>query len=383
MKLKRLREDFVVHEVSDFPLSPGPHAVYRLDKSGLGTPEAIAEILKCWNLPRRAVGCGGLKDRHAETTQTITLFKGPARGLTQRGFHLEYLGQAPRAFAAKDILANRFCITLRNLELPEAQRIHSLLPAIAAGVPNYFDDQRFGSLGVSGQFIAHPWCLGDYERALFLAIAEPNVHDRPREKEQKAILREFWGKWLECKQQLDRSHRRSIVTYLVDHPTDFRRALALLRSDLRSLYLAAFQSHLWNQMVARWLTEHVPAADRYTKQGAAGQLTFWSCSAENLVAELAELEVPLPSARQHAWPDGFDRLLDQVLEPFQMQRHEIRVKYPRDTFFSKGQRRVLLRVEKLQGLVAADELTSGRHKVCLEFTLPRGAYATMVVKCLS
>jgi tRNA pseudouridine13 synthase len=196
-------------------------------------------------------------------------------------------------------------------------------------------------------------------------------------------LREFWGKWLECKQQLDRSHRRSIVTYLVDHPTDFRRALALLRSDLRSLYLAAFQSHLWNQMVARWLTEHVPAADRYTKQGAAGQLTFWSCSAENLVAELAELEVPLPSARQHAWPDGFDRLLDQVLEPFQMQRHEIRVKYPRDTFFSKGQRRVLLRVEKLQGLVAADELTSGRHKVCLEFTLPRGAYATMVVKCLS
>ncbi|MCC6511527.1 MAG: tRNA pseudouridine(13) synthase TruD, partial [Pirellulaceae bacterium] len=55
MKLKRLREDFVVHEVSDFPLDGGPFAVYRLDKRGIGTPEAIAEVLKFWNLPRRAV----------------------------------------------------------------------------------------------------------------------------------------------------------------------------------------------------------------------------------------------------------------------------------------------------------------------------------------
>ncbi len=81
--------------------------------------------------------------------------------------------------------------------------------------------------------------MGDYERALYLAIAEANSHDRPREKEQKEILRQLWGNWLECKAKLDRSHRRSIVTYLVDHPTDFKaRALALLRSDLRSIYMA-------------------------------------------------------------------------------------------------------------------------------------------------
>ena len=383
MKLKRLREDFVVHEVSDFPLGSGPFAVYRLDKSGIGTPEAIAEILKVWSLPRRAVGYGGLKDRHATTTQTITLFKGPQRSLEQRGFLLEYLGQAAREFHAKDIRANRFDIVLRELDDRAAAQIDALLPAVAAGVPNYFDDQRFGSLGESGQFVAQPWCLGDYERALYLAIAEANVHDRPREREQKSLLRELWGQWVECKERLDRSHRRSIVTYLVDHPTDFRRALALLRSDLRSIMMAAFQSHLWNEIVSQWLQENLPAGTWITKPGAAGALTFWTEVTPRVTQTLAELEIPLPSARQRAWPAGIEPILDRVLQPFGMQRHEIRVKYPRDTFFSKGSRRVLLKPEALAGQFGPDELAPGRQKLSLSFTLPRGAYATMLIKCLS
>lgn len=382
MKLKRLREDFIVHEVSQFPVSSGPFAVYRLDKSGIGTPEAIAEILKVWNLPRRAVGYGGLKDRHAETTQTITLFKGPQRSLQQRGFALEYLGQAPREFHAKDILANRFQITLRGLDSAAADAMVALMPAVAAGVPNYFDDQRFGSLGESGQFIAHPWCLGDYERALYLAIAEANPHDRPREREQKKLLRELWGDWLACKQRLDRSHRRSIVTYLVDHPSDFRRALALLRSDLRGIALSAFQSYLWNEMVAQWLRENLPEGSWVSRPGAAGELVFWSRVPPEQSQMLAELEIPLPSARQHQWPEGIEPLLQRVLQPLGMQPHQIRVKYPRDTFFSKGSRRVLLQPAELAWQRGQDELAIGREKLVLSFSLPRGAYATMVVKCL-
>ncbi len=383
MKLKRLREDFVVNEVSDFPLGNGSFAVYRLNKSGIGTPEAISEILKVWNLPRRAVAYGGLKDRHATTSQWITLFKGPTRDLKQRGFTLEYLGQANREFHAKDIIGNEFQITLRDLHQADVTRMQGLLPGVMAGVPNYFDDQRFGSLGHSGQFVAHPWCLGDYERALFLAIAEENVHDRPREREQKEILRTQWGKWQECKDQLDRSHRRSIVTYLVDHPTDFRRALALLRTDLRSIYMAAFQSYLWNEIVSRWMQRQLPAEQWFTRPYAAGQLTFWSQASQDVAQLWKDLEIPLPSARQHNWPADIEELLKSILEPLNMQPHEIRVKYPRDTFFSKGTRSVLLSPQKLSSQVDTDELNPERQKLLLRFTLPRGAYATMIIKCLS
>src|SRR6185369_12988452 len=94
------------------------------------------------------------------------------------------------------------------------------------------------------------WCLGNYERALWLALADPNEFDQKDEREQKQILRDKWGQWTDCKAALARSHRRSIVTYLDDHPTDFRGALARVRVDMRGLYLAAFQSHLWNRMLA-------------------------------------------------------------------------------------------------------------------------------------
>ncbi len=66
-----------------------------------------------------------------------------------------------------------------------------------------------------------------------------------------------------------------------------------------------------------------------------------------------------------------------------MDRHQIRVKYPRDTFFSKGLRDVLLKPTDLKGSVTVDELSLNRKKLQLAFTLPRGAYATMIVKSLT
>jgi tRNA pseudouridine13 synthase len=380
MKVKRLREDFVVKEVTQFPLSGGTYATYSLEKCGLGTPEAIQEILKVWNLPRHHVGYGGLKDRHAITSQIITIQRGPPKDIQQRSFSLNYLGQAPRPFEAKDIQANAFEVTLRDLTHQQAESISAACQALGAGIPNYFDDQRFGSLGDSGQFVAHPWCLGDYERALFLAIAEFNSHDRPREREQKELLRTHWGQWLECKRLLDRSHRRSIVTYLCDHPTDFKRAIALIRIDLRSIYVAAFQSQLWNQILAAWWRQNL-ADDQLTRVSGVGSELLFPIQLSDALAERARnLHIPLPSARQRDWDAELLPLVDSVLQPYKIQRHEIRLKYPRDTFFSKGARSAMLVPEALQVTSASDELAKQRQKLTLSFRLHRGQYATMVVK---
>ena len=71
MKLKSLPEDFEVEELSDFPLERGQFAVYLLTKRSLGTPEAITAISERWNIPRRVIGYGGLKDKHAVTRQIV------------------------------------------------------------------------------------------------------------------------------------------------------------------------------------------------------------------------------------------------------------------------------------------------------------------------
>ncbi len=67
-----------------------------------------------------------------------------------------------------------------------------------------------------------------------------------------------------------------------------------------------------------------------------------------------------------------------------MQRHEIRLKYPRDTFFSKGTRDLMLTPKGLKWQQGVDEVV-GREdvlKLKLDFSLLRGQYATMLIKYL-
>ena len=251
MKLKRQAEDFQVEEL---PLVTGGNRgrfmLYRLTKRGMGTLEAVEAVCRRWNLAGRRVSYGGLKDRHALTTQYVTIVDGPDRALRETSFDLEPLGRVDRPYGPDQFRGNRFVVVLRDLSGPALEQAVKALAALPRdGLPNYFDDQRFGSVGCGGGFIAQAWLVGDPERALKLALAEPNASDRPDTKAEKAVLREFWGRWPEAKARLGRSHARSLVTYLVDHPADFRGAFSRVRRELRSLYFSAFQSHLWNLML--------------------------------------------------------------------------------------------------------------------------------------
>jgi tRNA pseudouridine13 synthase len=385
MKLKSLPEDFEVEELSDFPLDGGQFGVYLLTKRSIGTPEAITSISDRWNIPRRAIGYGGLKDKHAVTRQWVTIQRGPRRDFRQDNLSLTYQGQASRHFGPQDISANRFHIVMRNLGAEAAERILSERESLARyGIPNYYDDQRFGSLGESGEFIARPWCLGDYERALWLAIAEPNSHDRPVDRDEKETIRHLWGDWAECKAAMGKSSRRSIITYLVDHPTRFREAFALLRQDLRSLWLAAFQSELWNRCLTATLQQRLVESPLWTVPLATSDGCFFKTLATAEMDELGSLALPLPSARLHLPPGPLLDLYERVIGEYGLALRELRVKYPRDSFFSKGERSAIVQPSQLRmDQSGSDELNAGRQRVTLQFVLPRGSYATILVKRLT
>ncbi len=392
MKIKRLPEDFVVEELTEFPANGGRYALYRLRKRSIGTPEVVEEIVRRWKIHRHRISYGGLKDKHAVAIQFVTVQNGPRRGLNQGNFELTYVGQAAGPFTPQDISGNRFAIVLRDMSESALEYALGALPEVqAAGLPNYFDDQRFGSVGVSGEFIARPWCAGDYERALWLALADPHPDDKPDERRQKEILREKWGKWPECKAALDRSHRRSIVTYMADKPPDrpdYRGAFARIKIDLRGLYLAAFQSCLWNRMLDRWLRGQLLAEQLVDVPLKLGPVPFFRQLDAETAARLRESLLPLPSARLH-----LDRLEDaggpmhtlitEVLTEFGLELRQLRVKYPRDSFFSKGNRAAAVKVASLTAEPAADDLYPGRKKLSLKFELPRGSYATILVKRLT
>ncbi|AMV35587.1 tRNA pseudouridine synthase D [Pirellula sp. SH-Sr6A] len=389
MKLKSQPDDFQVEEMTNVRPSRGAFAFYRLEKRGIGTPEAVSAILRDWNLPRHSLSYGGLKDRHAVTSQYLTIHKGPSLNHEDRSYRLDYLGQIPHPYHARDIQANRFEICLRNLTHEEHGVIERRCDTVGHfGVVNYFDDQRFGSIGFSGDLIGASWCKGDYERTLFLAMAEENPHDRGREREQKELMRTHWGEWIHLKQVLDRSHRRSVVTYLCDHPTDFKRAVALIRQDMRSIYLAAFQSWVWNRWLSALIDAALPEDCRIAIPSKCGLLSIPHVASPSgpipsSVRELQRLELPLPSARQKDWDPATLPTLEAILSELGMEIREMRLKYPRDTFFSKGIRQAWLKPHGFQTKWESDELHNRKLALRLSFELPKGCYATMVVRAIA
>jgi tRNA pseudouridine13 synthase len=381
MHIKQTPEDFAVEELTDIdPSAAGAHALYRLEKRGWTTPDALQVVRRRWQLESRRLSCGGLKDRHAHTVQYLSILRGPQRQLNQQGIQLTYLGQLDHPYTSQHIRANRFEIIVRDLSASEAAAALQALDEVRdAGVPNYFDDQRFGSVSAPGRFVARHLILGELEEALRLALAAPYRHDRAAQKKEKEILRGHWGNWSKCREHLRRGDVRNVVDYLVAHPQDFRGAVERLRPELRGLYLSAYQSHLWNRLLALWLQEHLPAADLLAVPLRLGSLPMPRTLAEEQKRQLAELTLPLPS--RVALPDDDPRqaLLLRVLSAEGLVPDQFKLKNSK-MFFSKGDRRALCLPAHLQGETGRDDLHHGQLRLTLRFELPRGSYATLLVK---
>jgi tRNA pseudouridine13 synthase len=396
-KVKQRRNDFVVRELVKLPRANGPYAIYLLEKSGIGTSEALQVLLREWNLPFSNAAYAGRKDRHAVTIQTVTILNGPQTDFAHEDFSIRYEGQSPMPVSAKHLLANEFQIRLRDLPASSAENMLNMLQVPQVSVPNYFDSQRFGSVTTEDEFVAAPWCMGNYEQALYFALAAPTRHDSPHEKEQKQLLRDHWKDWQTCKDLLERSNRRSVITYLVDHPTGWKKAAALIQRDMRSLYVSALQSRLWNETCALWLQEQFPDATWQETSEVTGEIVWPrsllkpSESSDDSVRESCNPEsgeclvtVPLPSSRPTKWNPRVKRILAEVCERYGLSIHKLRFSHPRDVFFSRANRRLFLEPQSVRASIGNDELSDSQDRkvLDLEMRLLPGQYATTLLRSL-
>jgi len=363
MKVKQLPSDFRVEEVNRLePGVEGRFALYRLEKHGIGTPEAVRLVRRAWRLAPERVAFAGLKDRYGTTGQVISVRDGPRRNHSGRTFSINYLGQSPEPAARGTILANRFRIVVRDLAGREAERFaERARDAALHGFPNYYDDQRFGSLrGTGGRFVAEALLAGDAEEALRLAIASPDRADRSRIRKRRDLLRRRWGEWDELARLLDDSLEKGICHFLA-RGGGFAGAYGKLDPALRSLHLGALQAALFNE----GLRAQVRSGPRHP--GVAGPYRFY----EGDPGDLAGGSLPLASAEAPPHP-----LLDAALAARGLTREAL-ARLP----FRPGRRDAVVVPEAL-GVsgTAPDEANPGRRRLDLEFALPPGSYATMLLK---
>ena len=148
MKLKVKNEDFRVKEVPLLePEETGDFGVYTLAKAGWNTGDALLRAARQLGVPYSIFSYGGRKDKHALTEQTVTARSARDLSVEGDGYSLMLLGRSPRPMGPDLIGSNVFEITMRSLSDDEVGLVARREPVVASrGFPNFFDDQRFGSL---------------------------------------------------------------------------------------------------------------------------------------------------------------------------------------------------------------------------------------------
>jgi len=385
LTVKSTPEDFVVEEVLRLPLgAAGPFAVYQATKRGLTTPELQQRLAEQLGVSPRSLAFPALKDKAAVTTQHFCFRGSGPQELVGEGYSARLAGRSIRPLNPGDLLGNRFCITLRGLTPDQALALAQQLAELAQeGLPNYFDQQRFGSYPPGGVFIGKAILQGDAETALWAYLAQRAPGDSPAVRHFKAFARDHWRDWPAMFEQAPRSNHRSLLTFLKDHPEDFRRAINLITPRLLPLFLAAYQSFLWNRAVSRYLQVRLrdsPAQCANVPIAGEALLVYRSLP-HALAQELAGLTLPLPHHQMALSGSPLDAALAQALEEEGLTASQLKPRLLQRAYLPKGRRAVVL-VPQDAATERADDPEAGTL-LRVKFFLPPGSYATLVIKALA
>jgi tRNA pseudouridine13 synthase len=133
-------------------------------------------------------------------------------------------------------------------------------------------------------------------------------------------------------------------------------------------------------MASEYLRQNCPPESLIDVQLKTGPVPFFRELPDDIRLKVQQTSLPLPSARQKLDPGPITDLVEQSLKKHNLELRQIRVKYPRDSFFSKGWRKTAIRTDGLNWSSGDDELAHGRRRMTLDFILPRGSYATILIK---
>lgn len=413
MTLRRTPSDFLVREVLEERLRGGleatpdrygeaAHAVYRLKKTSLSTPEAVGMLAGALRVKAATVSHAGLKDKHAETEQhvSVELPKGkgadslPERVSGQR-WEAERLGWVGEALSADAIAMNRFELVVRGLSQEECRQMGLRARAMVRGdspkagseiatllIVNYFGDQRFGSARHGEGFAAQHLIRGDFEGALKLLIGTPARKDAGARRELTRLLVQSWGSWKQVLKACPKCPERAAVEVLAEGG-DFKDAFAALPHLVQQMSVEAFQSFLWNDVARRMVATASRDKVPMRTDDEFGEMLFPVAA----VAEgLASVKIPMPAEGvlfEGQWATAMRAALDGV----KLEMNQLRIPGLRRPAFGSADRPLIVEASEFQMTKPerdelAAEKSSKPWKRRVTFSLPRGAYATVVMRAL-
>jgi tRNA pseudouridine13 synthase len=319
--IRTVPEDFQVEERPLYlPCGDGEHLYIKVTKRLLSTPDLVKMISTAVGVKAQGIGTAGLKDARAVTTQMLSLhFVTPeqlARLKTDdRILSIDILGRHRNRLRPGHHAGNRFRLVIRDV----ADHARTTVPAVLQllqrrGVPNYFGPQRQGKKGEN--YLVGAALLSDAAR-----------------RAQLSRTKRMW-------------------------------------------YLNTFQSHLFNNILARRIDsiDRVFVGDWAIKTDNGACFHVEDAEKEQLRADRFEISpTGILFGSRASWADGEPGRIEEAAMTDAGTTKEALVAAAKTCGF-RGERRALrVPLAELDWSLDGSALT-------LSFALPPGAYATSVLQ---
>jgi tRNA pseudouridine13 synthase len=377
--IKESCDDFQVEEIPSYPpCGSGDHAYLIVEKRGITTLEAIRRIARHLNVAERAIGYAGMKDASGVTRQAISIEHikpEAAAGVELDGLKVVSASRHTNKLKLGHLKGNRFRIVIRGIAAHAREIVPAVLDCLEQrGVPNYFGYQRYGSQGNS-HLIGAAMVRRNWQEATDRLVGEPEaVRDEQWRAGIEAYQRGDLARALELFPRHCRSERETLQR-LISRPDRFERAFAAIHPRLKKLYLSAFQSWLFDQVVEQRL-EHIDTllpGDLAWKHVNGACFLVEDADVEQERARTFEISATGPIfGSKMKQPAGIALEIEQQI----LDNEHIR---PADFDLGgglrmEGERRPLrIPLEKPCFRIEADRLE-------LEFSLVKGSYATSLIR---
>lgn len=377
--IKETPEDFRVTEIPLYaPCGEGEHLYVEIEKRGITTLEAIRRISRETGVHERDIGYAGMKDSAGITRQTLSLPRIAPERVTTLDIHGIRIISAVRhrnKLKIGHLAGNRFRIAVRSVGDNALQSTQEVLKVLShRGIPNFFGPQRYGTQKNS-HLIGRELLKGNSRLAIDAIIGSPDL--LLDENWRLAIDAYHRGDIGESLQLFPRGCRteREILQRLLAAPGAYDKAVRAINPRMKSLYLSAWQSAIFDTMLAERLMtfDRVEAGDLAWKHANGACFIVEDPMAEALRAKALEISPSGPLfGSSMTCPEGNPRIREEEA----LAREGFDRNGPPGGWPEKlpGARRPL-RVP----LVSPAASTDG-DALILEFSLPKGSYATALLR---
>ncbi|WNY24702.1 tRNA pseudouridine(13) synthase TruD [Methanolapillus millepedarum] len=407
--LRHRPEDFYVEEISDIQVSPVgtgnkslKYLVFELTKNNWDTNHFLKALSNSLGISHKRISYAGTKDKRAVTVQKMSVYDVSEEALNNvslKDISIRVLGKSQNPVALGDLDGNLFKITLRNIDFSPEETLRmaektTLEIAASGGVPNFFGIQRFGTKRPMTHLVGQDILSGNLEKAVMRYIAE----SYPDESEETKAVRNYILETNDLKGGLAKmpdhlGHEKALLNHLIAYPGDYKGAFMVLPKNLYTMFVHAYQSYLFNQIICKRLEAglllnraeigdivcyrrgKIPDPDRLETVDAENREGINNLLRRKrafITAPLFGSETPLAGGI----PGEIER---SVIEMTGFSADDFKVPAFPETA-SKGLRKEILLEVEPTFLAAKDDDFPEKTALTLHFSLPKGSYATTVLR---